>query len=308
MSRRRVAGPASPPLPFRKTGDTPVSTIVIGLSLSFLLFLLAAGLTLIFGMLGVINFAHGALYMLGAYVCFQIVNWTGSFWIGLLFAPIVVAALGAAMEMAALKPVYERDHIYQLLLTFGFILVIEEAVKIVWGLDYKQVPTPDLFSQPVALFGSQIPSYRLFIIGFGATVSLALFLLLERSRLGMVIRAASSDADMAQTLGIDVAKVRTAVFALGAGLAALGGVVAAPLVPIELGMGFSVIIDCFVVVIIGGLGNIRGAILAALLLGMARAAGFTYAPEWVELITFVLLIATLMTRPAGLFSRKGRAA
>jgi len=285
-----------------------VSTIVIGLSLSFLLFLLAAGLTLIFGMLGVINFAHGALYMLGAYVCFQIVNWTGSFWIGLMFAPIVVAALGAAMEMAALKPVYERDHIYQLLLTFGFILVIEEAVKIVWGLDYKQVPTPDVFSQPVALFGSQIPSYRLFIIGFGATVSLALFLLLERSRLGMVIRAASSDADMAQTLGIDVAKVRTGVFALGAGLAALGGVVAAPLVPIELGMGFSVIIDCFVVVIIGGLGNIRGAILAALLLGMARAAGFTYAPEWVELITFVLLIATLMTRPAGLFSRKGRAA
>ena len=285
-----------------------MSTIVIGLSLSFLLFLLAAGLTLIFGMLGVINFAHGALYMLGAYVCFQIVNWTGSFWIGLMFAPIVVAALGAAMEMAALKPVYERDHIYQLLLTFGFILVIEEAVKIVWGLDYKQVPTPDVFSQPVALFGSQIPSYRLFIIGFGATVSLALFLLLERSRLGMVIRAASSDADMAQTLGIDVAKVRTGVFALGAGLAALGGVVAAPLVPIELGMGFSVIIDCFVVVIIGGLGNIRGAILAALLLGMARAAGFTYAPEWVELITFVLLIATLMTRPAGLFSRKGRAA
>ncbi len=285
-----------------------MSTIVIGLSLSFLLFLLAAGLTLIFGMLGVINFAHGALYMLGAYVCFQIVNWTGSFWIGLLVAPLVVAALGGAMEIAALKPVYERDHIYQLLLTFGFILVIEEAVKIVWGLDYKQVPTPDLFSQPVALFGSQIPSYRLFIIGFGATVSLALFLLLERSRLGMVIRAASSDADMAQSLGIDVAKVRTAVFALGAGLAALGGVVAAPLVPIELGMGFSVIIDCFVVVIIGGLGNIRGAILAALLLGMARAAGFTYAPEWVELITFVLLIATLMTRPAGLFSRKGRAA
>lgn len=285
-----------------------MSTIIIGLSLSFLLFLLAAGLTLIFGMLGVINFAHGALYMLGAYVCFQIVNWTGSFWIGLLLAPIVVAVIGGAMEATTLKPVYERDHIYQLLLTFGFILVIEEAVKIVWGLDYKQVPTPDLFSQPIALFGSQIPSYRLFIIGFGAAVSLGLFLLLERSRLGMVIRAASSDAEMAQTLGVDVARVRTAVFALGSGLAALGGVIAAPLVPIELGMGFSVIIDCFVVVIIGGLGNIRGAIFAALLLGMARAAGFTYAPEWVELITFVLLIATLMTRPAGLFSLKGRAA
>ncbi|MET4119857.1 branched-chain amino acid transport system permease protein [Bradyrhizobium sp. JR1.5] len=285
-----------------------VSTIVIGLSLSFLLFLLAAGLTLIFGMLGVINFAHGALYMLGAYVCYQIVHWTGSFWIGLAIAPIVVAALGAAMEVTTLRPVYGRDHIYQLLLTFGFILVIEESVRLVWGLDYKQVPTPELFSQPIAMLGSQIPSYRLFIIGFGALVSALLFLLLDRSRLGMVIRAASSDSEMAQTLGINVARVRTAVFALGSGLAALGGVVAAPLVPIELGMGFSVIIDCFVVVIIGGLGNIKGAILAALLLGMARAAGFTYAPEWVELITFVLLIVTLMTRPSGLFSRKGRSA
>jgi branched-chain amino acid transport system permease protein len=285
-----------------------VSTIVIGLSLSFLLFLLASGLTLIFGMLGVINFAHGALYMLGAYVCFQIVTWTGSFWAGLVIAPVIVAVIGAAMEITTLRAVYERDHIYQLLLTFGFILVLEEAARILWGLDYKQVPTPDIFSRPIALFGSQIPSYRLFIIGFGATVSLALFLMLERSRLGMVIRAASSDADMARTLGIDVAKVRTVVFALGAGLAALGGVVAAPLVPIELGMGFSVIIDCFVVVIIGGLGNIRGAVFAALLLGMARAAGFTYAPEWVELITFALLIAILLTRPKGLFARKGRAA
>ncbi|MET0907122.1 MAG: branched-chain amino acid ABC transporter permease, partial [Tardiphaga sp.] len=135
-----------------------MSTIVIGLSLSFLLFLLAAGLTLIFGMLGVINFAHGALYMLGAYVCYQIVHWTGSFWIGLAFAPLVVAALGAAMEVITLRPVYNRDHIYQLLLTFGFILVIEECVRLIWGLDYKQVPTPALFSQPIAMFGSQIPS------------------------------------------------------------------------------------------------------------------------------------------------------
>lgn len=285
-----------------------MSTIVIGLSLSFLLFLLASGLTLIFGMLGVINFAHGALYMLGAYVCFQVVNWTGSFWVGLVVAPVVVGVIGAAMEITTLRAVYERDHIYQLLLTFGFILVLEEAVRILWGLDYKQVPTPDIFSRPIALFGSQIPSYRLFVIGFGATVSLALFLMLERSRLGMVIRASSSDADMARTLGVDVARVRTVVFALGAGLAALGGVVAAPLVPIELGMGFSVIIDCFVVVIVGGLGNIRGAVFAALLLGMARAAGFTYAPEWVELITFALLIAILLTRPAGLFASKARAA
>ena len=285
-----------------------MSIIVIGLSLSFLLFLLAAGLTLIFGMLGVINFAHGALYMLGAFVGYQIVHMTGSFWLGLLFAPLIVACVGALIEILALKQVYDRDHIFQLLLTFGFILVIDDATKMIWGFDYKQVPTPEIFMAPISMFGSQIPSYRLFVIGFGAAVSLALFLLLDRSKWGMIIRAASSDPEMAQTLGVNVNQVRTGVFALGAYLAALSGVVSAPLVPIELGMGFSVIIDCFVVVIIGGLGNIRGAILASLLLGMTRAAGYTYATEWVELLTFALLIGTLMFRPAGLFSTKGRSA
>ena len=285
-----------------------MSTIIIGLSLSFLLFLLSAGLTLIFGMLGVINFAHGALYMLGAYASFQIVQVTGSYWLGLLFAPMLVAGFGALIEILALKRVYSRDHIFQLLLTFGLILVIDDATKMIWGLDYKQVPTPEILAAPVTLFGSQIPAYRLFVIAFGALVSLGLFLLLDRSNWGMIIRAASSDPDMARTLGIDVNRVRTGVFALGSYLAALGGVITAPLVPIELGMGFSVIIDCFVVVIIGGLGNIRGAIFASLLLGMTRAAGYTYATEWVELLTFALLIGTLMFRPAGLFSYKGRAA
>lgn len=285
-----------------------MSTLIIGLSLSFLLFLLSAGLTLIFGMLGVINFAHGALYMLGAYISYQIVQITGSFWLGLLFAPLIVAALGALIEIVALKRVYSRDHIFQLLLTFGLILVIDDATKLIWGFDYKQVPTPEMLTAPVALFGSQIPSYRLFVIAFGALVSLGLFLLLDRSKWGMIIRAASSDADMARTLGIDVNQVRTGVFALGSFLAALGGAITAPLVPIELGMGFSVIIDCFVVVIIGGLGNIRGAIFASLLLGMTRAVGFTYATEWVELLTFALLIGTLMFRPEGLFSYKGRSA
>lgn len=276
--------------------------------MGLLLFLLAAGLTLIFGMLRVINFAHGSLYMLGAYLSFQAVQMTGSFWLGLAIAPVVAAAVGALMERVALRPVYDRDHVYQLLLTFGFILVIEEAVRIFWGLDYKQVSPPALFSQPVALFGSSVPTYRLFIIGFGALVSAGLFLLLDRSRYGMVIRAASGDPDMVRTLGISVSRIRTTVFAIGSGLAALGGVVAAPLLPIELGMGFSVIIDCFIVVIIGGLGNIRGAILAALLIGMTRAIGYTYAPSWVDFLTFLLLIATLVLRPEGLFSRKGRTA
>lgn len=200
-----------------------MSTIVIGLSLGLLLFLLAAGLTLIFGMLGVINFAHGSIYMLGAFLAYQLAQITGTFWGGLLAAPLIAGLFGALMERLALRPVYTRDHVYQLLLTFGFILVIEEAVRILWGLDYKQVPTPDLFSQPIQMLGSSIPSYRLFIIGFGAAVSIALFLMLDRSKYGMVIRAASTDAEMVQTLGIRVSRLRTLVFAFGCGLAALGG-------------------------------------------------------------------------------------
>ncbi|WP_340151418.1 branched-chain amino acid ABC transporter permease [uncultured Sneathiella sp.] len=285
-----------------------MSTIVIGLSMGMLLFLLAAGLTLIFGMLRVINFAHGSLYMLGAYLSFQIVNVTGSFWIGLAVAPIIAGIIGALMERIALRPVYDRDHVYQLLLTFGFILVLDEAVRIFWGLEYKQMYPPELFSGAIEMFGSSVPSYRLFIIGFGAAVSAALFFMLDRSRYGMIIRAASVDPEMVRTLGINVSLVRTGVFSFGAGLAALGGAVAGPLFPIELGMGFNIIIDSFIVVIIGGLGNIRGAVMAALLIGMTRALGYSYAPSWVDFLTFILLIGTLILRPEGLFSRKGRTA
>ena len=285
-----------------------MSTIVIGLSMGMLLFLLAAGLTLIFGMLRVINFAHGSLYMLGAYLSFQIVNVTGSFWIGLAVAPIIAGIIGALMERIALRPVYDRDHVYQLLLTFGFILVLDEAVRIFWGLEYKQMYPPELFSGAIEMFGSSVPSYRLFIIGFGAAVSAALFFMLDRSRYGMIIRAASGDPEMVRTLGINVSLVRTGVFSFGAGLAALGGAAAGPLFPIELGMGFNIIIDSFIVVIIGGLGNIRGAVMAALLIGMTRALGYSYAPSWVDFLTFILLIGTLILRPEGLFSRKGRTA
>ena len=285
-----------------------MSTIVIGLSMGMLLFLLAAGLTLIFGMLRVINFAHGSFYMLGAYLAFQVVNVTGNFWAGLIAAPIIAVAVGAIMERIALRPVYDRDHVYQLLLTFGFILVLDEAVRIIWGLEYKQMYPPAMLSSTIEMFGSAVPTYRLFIIGFGAAVSAALFFMLDRSRFGMIIRAASGDPEMVRTLGINVSLVRTGVFAFGAGLAALGGAVAGPLFPIELGMGFNIIIDSFIVVIIGGLGNIRGAVMAALLIGMTRALGYSYAPSWVDFLTFILLIGTLILRPERLFSRKGRTA
>lgn len=285
-----------------------MSTIVIGLSLGMLLFLLASGLTLIFGMLGVINFAHGALYMLGAYLSVDLMQRSGSFIIGIIGATLVVAVVGIAMERFALRPLYHRPHFYQLILTFGFILVISEAVKMTWGMGYKEASMPALLSGAIDMLGSTIPTYRLFVIVFGALVSGALFLALERSTFGMLVRAASSDGEMVRTLGLPAASIRTAVFGLGAGLAGLAGAIAAPLFPVEPGMAGNVIIDCFVVVILGGLGNIRGVVAAALLIGLVRAFAYTFMPSWVDIITFALLIITLLTRPQGLFSRSLRSA
>jgi branched-chain amino acid transport system permease protein len=285
-----------------------MSTLVIGLSLGLLLFLLASGLTLIFGMLGVINFAHGALYMLGAYLSYELGHRSGSFTVGVLAAVVITTAVGALMERITLRPIYDRPHFYQLILTFGFILVLSEAVKIFWGFGYREVPTPELLSGTVNMAGSTIPVYRLFVIGVGLAVGAALFLLLERSTFGMLVRAASSDDEMVRLLGLPALSVRTAVFALGSGLAGLAGAIAAPLFPIDLGMATNTIIDCFIVVILGGLGNIRGAVAASILIGLVRALGYTFAPSWVDVLTFGLLIATLLTRPQGLFSRPVRVA
>ncbi len=285
-----------------------MSTVIIGLSLGMLLFLLASGLTLIFGMLGVINFAHGALYMLGAYLAFDIQLRTGSFVAGLAVATAGVGLVGVAMERLALRPLYNRPHFYQLILTFGFILVISEAVKFVWGLGYQETPMPALLAGTVELAGSTIPVYRLFVIVFGLLVSAALFFVLEKSTFGMLVRAASSDGEMVRILGLPAATIRSAVFGVGAGLAGLAGAISAPLFPIELGMATNTIIDCFIVVILGGLGNIRGVVAASLLIGMVRAVGYTFMPSWVDILTFAMLIATLLTRPQGLFSRQARLA
>lgn len=273
-----------------------------------LLFLLAAGLTLIFGMLGVINFAHGAIYMLGAYVSYEFGKRTGSFLVGLLTATFFTALVGAVIEKLTLRPLYERPHFYQLILTFGLILVVSDMVRFLWGPGYQEVAIPPIWNGTVDMFGSTIPVYRLFVIGFGAIVSAGLYLTLERSTFGMLIRAASSDAEMVRILGLPVGAIRMAVFAIGCGLSGLAGAIAAPLFPIELGMATNTIIDCFIVVILGGLGNIRGAVAASILIGMVRAIGYVYLPGWVDIMTFTLLVGTLLTRPQGLFYRTARTA
>jgi branched-chain amino acid transport system permease protein len=285
-----------------------MSVVLIGLSIGMLLFLLAAGLTLVFGLLGVVNFAHGSLYMLGAYVAFQFVAWTGNFWLALAVAPLLVSGMGALLERVTLRPLYGREPAYQLLLTFGYILVIEEFIRMVWGVNFKSINPPALLAGTSELFGSTVTDYRLFIIAFGLLLSVALFFVIERTRVGVVVRAASANSAMVSCLGIDVGKVRTGVFAAGAYLAAVSGVIASPLLPLKLGMSFSIIIDCFIVVVIGGLGNIRGAILGAMLIGMTRAVGQQFAADWIFLLTYSLLIITLIFRPEGLFNVRARQA
>jgi branched-chain amino acid transport system permease protein len=285
-----------------------VATVVIGLSLGMLLFLLASGLTLIFGMLRTINFAHGAFYMLGAYLSYQVVSWTGSFWICLVAAPLIVGIIGALVEIVTLRPIYGRDPVFQVLLTFGIVLLVYELTRTLWGLDYRSVSAPGSLSQVVSFGDFHISAYRLFVIGFGVLVSALLFLLLECTVLGVVIRAASANSAMVECLGTDVSKVRTVVFAIGTGLAGLGGSIAAPILPITLDMGFHILIDCFMVVVIGGLGSIRGAVVGALIIGLSRAFGERYAPEWIDVVTFSVFVLVLLTRPQGIFGVRGREA
>ena len=281
---------------------------LIGLSIGLLLFLVAAGLTLIFGLLGVINFAHGAFYMLGAYIGYQAVASTGSFWLALALTPLIVLPAGALLERVLLRPLYAKPHAQQLVMTFGLILVMEEAARMVWGLGYLRVSPPAALAGTTEIFGSYIGDYRIFACVVAAVVAAGLLLGLERTSLGATIRAAAANPRMLSCLGADVNRLRMWTFGGGTALAAFAGVLVSPLVPIDSGMAITVITDCFVVIVVGGLGNARGAIAASLLLGLLRAFGQQFAAEWVDVATYGLLIFTLLIRPAGLFNQRTRTA
>jgi branched-chain amino acid transport system permease protein len=285
-----------------------LSIFVIGISIGLLLFLLAAGLTLIFGLLGIINFAHGAFYMLGAYVGYQVLKSTGQFWIALTLTPVLMLIAGLVLERYILRPLYSRPHAQQLVVTFGLILVLQEAVRMIWGLDYLRVNAPTALSGTTTIAGSVIGNYRLFVCFVGAIVAFALLYALERTALGATIRAAADKPKMLECLGGNVNNVRMWTLGAGTGLAAFAGALAAPLVPIDSSMAVTIIVDCFVVVVIGGLGNVRGAIFAALCLGLVRAFGQQFAPEYIDAVTYVLLILTLVLRPTGIFNRQTRTA
>jgi branched-chain amino acid transport system permease protein len=281
-----------------------VEQLLNAVGLAALLFLVSVGLSLVFGILRVVNFAHGIFYMLGAYLCFTTVLLTGSFWLSLLVAPLVVGIFGALLESSTLRFIYRRPPIYQLLLTFGLALMLEQGVRLAYGPTAKPVDPPLSLQGTVTLAGLPYPRYRLFLVLLGVAVGLVLWLFLKRTRAGLVIRAVAQNSEMASCLGADVRRVRTLVFGVACALAGLGGVAAAPMTSAYLGMGISVIVDAFVVVVVGGLGSIGGSMAGSLIVGAAQTWGGFYLSETAMVIMYAVMGAILIFRPRGLFGEE----
>ena len=277
-----------------------------GLAYGLLLFLLAAGLSIIFGMLDVMNLAHGSFYMLGAYAGYSVWKVTQNFWLALLLAPLVVALAGFAVERALIRPLAGRGHLDQVLLTFGLALIVADLVRAVpgWGGDVRSLPPPPGLEGSVAIGANAYPVYRLFAIGVGLSLALALGLLLTRTRIGAVVRAGVADAQMVGALGINISLIFSLVFAAGAGLAAFGGVMTAPIVSLKPGMDSETLIAALIVVVVGGLGTLRGAFWGSLLIGEADNFGRALFPEYALFSIYVVMAAVLLLRPSGLFGRK----
>jgi len=298
--------------------------ILNGLQLGVLLFLIAAGLTLVFGVMDFINLAHGVQYMLGAYLAVMFYALTGSSLLALVLALLAALAFGLFLEFAVFRHLYERDHLDQVIATFGIILFLNQAVKYVWGAAPLSLPIPEMFSGSVVLMpGLVYPVWRLVIIASGLAVALLLYVLVSRTRLGMLVRAGANNAPMVSALGVDIRRLFMIVFGFGAMLAAFAGIMIAPILSVEPGMGDTILILAFVVIVIGGIGSIRGAFIAALLIGLADTLGRSFSvdilrlvmapspartvgPAIASMLIYLLMALVLYVRPTGLFPPKGR--
>jgi branched-subunit amino acid ABC-type transport system permease component len=279
-----------------------VEQIITGLSIGSRLFLVAIGLSLIFGVLDVLNFAHGVLYAIGAYMGIVAVNSLGSFWLGIVLAAVVVALVGVFIEAGFIRRIYDRGHLDQLLLTFAFVLILEDVVRFVFGSGTRVTQPPAQLRFDVALApGFSIPSYRAFVILMSLVVMGGLFAVLRTTNIGRVVRATASDRDMARLLGINVPRLYTGVFLVGAALAGIGGALAAPQQAVTPGLGNQVIINAFVVVVIGGLGSFTGAFVGAYLIGLMISLGSIVIAGAGQLFPFVAMILVLLFKPQGLF-------
>jgi branched-chain amino acid transport system permease protein len=289
--------------------DVPLSVlyaqIFTGLVLGGILVLLAIGLSLIFGLMTVVNFSHGALYMLGAYFGVFLIGLTKSFIVALILAPIMVGVVGLVMERFMIRRLYGRSPDDPLLLTFGLSLMFIELVRIIWGKVGLQMDPPKPLAGAVNLGFMMFPSYRLMVLGITAVVLLALWLFLTRTNLGLIIRAGSRDSLMVRALGIDVGRIWLIVFGIGAGLAGLGGMLAGPMRSVSAEMGVTMVIESFVVVVVGGMGSLLGAVVSGLIIGQVVGLTTLFAPKLSEIMVFVVMAVVLLVRPSGLFGESG---
>jgi branched-chain amino acid transport system permease protein len=279
-----------------------------------LLFLVASGLTLIFGIMGIVNLAHGSFYMIGAYLAWSLSGSLGNFWAAIALGIVLSVLLGMLLEWLLMRHLYRRDHLYQVLLTYGLILIFEELRSIIWGDDVHGVPVPDVLSASVPLTDTlEYPVYRLWMSGVCVVLAVLMYWLIQHTRLGMMIRAGASNRDMTQSLGINIQLLYRLVFALGVALAAFAGMIAAPVSSVFPGMGGQVLIICFVVVVIGGIGSVKGALVAALLIGLVdtfgkvleiEIGGFRVLPELAGMSVYLLMAMVLLWRPEGLFGKR----
>ena len=301
-----------------------VEQLLNGLQFGLLLFLLAAGLTLVFGIMDFVNLAHGSLYMMGAYFASTFASWTGSFIVGVVLALGATLLLGVVLEFVALRHLYGRDHLDQVLATFGLILFFNDAVRLIWGPAGLSLPLPSWLTVPVQIVpGVFYPSYRLAIIVVSLVVAAMLYLVVMRTRIGMLIRAGASNREMIGALGINIKLLFTLVFGLGAALAGLAGLMQAPILTVQIGMGENILILAFVIIVIGGIGSIRGAFLAAIFVGIIDTLGRAYAPDLLRhilsptaastaapalssMLIYLLMAIVLVVRPEGLFPASKR--
>lgn len=270
-----------------------------GLVFGSLLLITAAGLALIYGLRRVVNFAHGALYMLGAYIGYTIAIYT-NFWVALLVSPIIMGIIGVLLDKGIFSPLQDRDPLSVLLVTFGLLLIIDDLVHAVWGRGSLSMKGPELLDHTVSLLGILVPAYRLAVIALGVLVVMGLLGLFRFTRIGLFARAASTDPTTTAMQGVNTDRVSALIVGLGTGLAALAGVAASPLYSLAPTMGGDILVSSFVVVVIGGLGSLSGAFLAAILLGLINSYGTLYLPTLAPVLPFMLMVAILLWRPAGL--------
>ena len=275
-----------------------------GLAYAGLLFLVSAGLTLVFGMMNVLNFAHAAMYMLGAYFSFTLLHATGQFWLCLIVCPLLLFIIGALVERFLLRRVHTYGHLHELLLTFGLAYIITELVKLIWGNFPLAVNIGGFLGQTVECFGVIYPIYRIFIFVCAVIVGLTMAAILYKTRLGIILRAAVNDSEMVNALGFNVPLVFTGVFAFGAALSGLAGVIAGPLLTTYPGMAHEILIDAFVVIVVGGFGSLGGAVVASLLIGELQSFGVLLFPKLSLALVYMLMAAVLIVKPSGLFGEK----